>query len=93
MRTIHVVYHHEEGSWWAESDDMPGWTAIGGSLREIRRLVREGIGIFFEGVEIDLRESYADDPAALVADVHWITPAGTWADTASSSHTLTWRAS
>jgi hypothetical protein len=43
MSTVTVVYHHEEGSWWAESDDLPGFSAVGSSFDEVERLVREAV--------------------------------------------------
>jgi hypothetical protein len=29
--------------WWAESDQVPGWTASAESLRELKELVNEGV--------------------------------------------------
>jgi predicted RNase H-like HicB family nuclease len=48
MRSIHVIYHHEEGSWWAESPDLKGWTAIADTYEEIVKLVEEGIPFALE---------------------------------------------
>jgi predicted RNase H-like HicB family nuclease len=48
MRSIHVIYHHEEGSWWAESPDLKGWTAIADTYEEIVELVEEGIPFALE---------------------------------------------
>jgi predicted RNase H-like HicB family nuclease len=44
MRQVTVIYHYEDGTWWAESS-TPGletFVAGGGSLDETRRLAREG---------------------------------------------------
>lgn len=48
MRTVTVRIGSEAGSWWARSDDMPRWTAVGESLDELRRLVGEAVPIYFE---------------------------------------------
>jgi predicted RNase H-like HicB family nuclease len=43
MEGIHVIYHLEEGSWWAESPDLKGWSAVADTYEEIVKLVEEGI--------------------------------------------------
>jgi len=48
MRTARVIYHHEAGGWWAESPDVPGWSAAGGNFREVRGLADEGVEFFAE---------------------------------------------
>jgi predicted RNase H-like HicB family nuclease len=40
---VTVQYHREEGTWWAESDQLPGFTAVADSFIELARLVRESI--------------------------------------------------
>ena len=42
MRIVWVTYHHEDDASWAESEDVPGFTAVG-ARSEIRRVVREGL--------------------------------------------------
>ena len=49
---VPVTYHNEGGSWWAESHLMPGYTAAGDSLEEVRELVRDGIP-FYLGLTLD----------------------------------------
>lgn len=39
--TVHLSYYHEEGSWWAESDQLPGLFAGGDSLDDARALARQ----------------------------------------------------
>lgn len=41
--TIEVVYHNEDGSWWAESDDVPGFSALASTLSGAQELVRESL--------------------------------------------------
>lgn len=48
MRTVTVTFHQEMGTWWLESDDMPGYIAGGDSLEEVRSLLQEGLPIYFE---------------------------------------------
>jgi predicted RNase H-like HicB family nuclease len=43
MRDVAVRYHSEPQGWWAESEDLPGWTAVGASLEELRDLVRSAV--------------------------------------------------
>lgn len=43
METVRIIYHHEEGSWWAESPDVEGWSAAADSYAEVLRLSEEGI--------------------------------------------------
>ncbi len=40
---VRVLYHHEARTWWAESPDVNGWSAIGDSYVEIAKLVNEGV--------------------------------------------------
>jgi predicted RNase H-like HicB family nuclease len=42
-RTVHLTYNHEEGSWWAESEQLPGLFAGGDSLDEAKELTRQVI--------------------------------------------------
>ena len=41
-----VQYHDEDGCWWAESVDMPGWIAAADSREELTALVTEAIPFF-----------------------------------------------
>lgn len=43
METIRVIYHEEAEGWWAESPDVAGWSAAGGTYEEVRRLTEEGL--------------------------------------------------
>jgi len=43
METVRVIYHHEDGSWWAESPDVERWYAAGDTYAEVAKLAEEGI--------------------------------------------------
>lgn len=45
---MRVIYHREEGGWWAESPDVEGWTAVADTYEEIVKLVEEGIPFALE---------------------------------------------
>lgn len=56
MRTVTVVYHLEDGSWWAEVDEVPGFVAGADTFDETRDRVREGLEFDLgEPVEVDER--------------------------------------
>lgn len=61
MEPVRVIYHCEEGGWWARSPDVKGWTAIAETYEEIVELVKDGIPFALE------RE----------AEIEHILPAGT----------------
>jgi predicted RNase H-like HicB family nuclease len=48
MKPIRVIYHYEEGGWWARSPDVKGWTAIADTYEEIVPLVKEGVPFALE---------------------------------------------
>lgn len=48
MDVVHIVYHYEDGTWWAESVDLPGWTAVASTADDIRNQVREAIDFFID---------------------------------------------
>jgi predicted RNase H-like HicB family nuclease len=43
METLRIIYHHEGGSWWAESPDLDPWYAAGDTYAEVVKLAEEGI--------------------------------------------------
>jgi predicted RNase H-like HicB family nuclease len=43
METVRVIYHHEGGSWWAESPDIDRWYAAGDTYAEVVKLAEEGV--------------------------------------------------
>lgn len=54
MEPVRVIYHHEEGGWWAESPDVEGWTAVADTYEEIVKLVEEGIPFALERDDVEL---------------------------------------
>jgi predicted RNase H-like HicB family nuclease len=49
-------YHHEPEGWWANSDDLPGFTAAGATFDEVRDLAHSGAGFYLERpVEVEDR--------------------------------------
>jgi predicted RNase H-like HicB family nuclease len=46
MKTVHVRYHNEPEGWWAESEDLAGWSAAGDSFDDIRAMAKDGIREF-----------------------------------------------
>jgi predicted RNase H-like HicB family nuclease len=65
MRRVTVIYHYEDGSWWADSPDkgLETFVAGGESLDQTRKLAREGAE-FHLGERIALVELY--DPQHVV---------------------------
>lgn len=39
MQVVTVLYHREDGVWWAESPEVAGLSAAADGLAEVRRLV------------------------------------------------------
>ena len=62
MDTIRVIHHNEDGKWWSESPDVPGWSAGGDSLDEVRQLAEEGIRFALERDDVVV-EHFAPAPA------------------------------
>lgn len=52
---VRMVYHSEDGAWWADSDDAPGYYAGAGSLEQLRNRVHEGLEFHFED-SVDISE-------------------------------------
>lgn len=46
MRIVRVLYRQEADGWWAESPDVPGYTAVGRDHEEVRQMIREGLPYF-----------------------------------------------
>jgi predicted RNase H-like HicB family nuclease len=48
VKTIHVIYHREPDGWWAESPDIPEWSAGGETYEEVRELSEDGVRFALE---------------------------------------------
>jgi len=60
MRSITVTYHREDGSWWAESPEIEGFTAAGDSFTEVRELVTSGVPFYLDDDYVDIKEQLED---------------------------------
>lgn len=57
LRKVTIVYHRDEGIWWADSPDMPGFSAVGDDFATTRNLAREDVPFFFDdSVPTDISE-------------------------------------
>ena len=45
-RRIQVCYHYEPEGWWAESPELPGFSAAGATFDEVRQQAHEGAAFF-----------------------------------------------
>lgn len=54
MKTVKIVYHRDEDAWWADSPDMPGFSAIGDTFNDTRKLALEDIPFYFNGNRPDI---------------------------------------
>lgn len=63
MRQITVIYHQEDGVWWAETSDLPGFSSAADSVGELRKLTHEGISIALDGAPHMILEVSASQPA------------------------------
>lgn len=43
MITADVIYHYEDGTWWAESPEVPRWSVAAETFEETKTLAEEGI--------------------------------------------------
>ncbi|NTW41770.1 MAG: type II toxin-antitoxin system HicB family antitoxin [Cellulomonadaceae bacterium] len=73
MADTTVIYHHEQGSWWAESPDVDGFTAVAGTFGELRALVREGLEFYLDDLEPTIRE-FTERGAPLLDATHFTAP-------------------
>lgn len=62
MDTIRVIHHCEDGIWWAESPDVPQWSAGGDTFEECRQLSEEGVRFALEREDLVV-EHFVPAPA------------------------------
>ena len=53
VNIAHVIYRYESGSWWIDSPEHPGYTAVGSSRVEVTELARSGLP-FFAGSALEI---------------------------------------
>jgi predicted RNase H-like HicB family nuclease len=63
MRQITIRYHRDN-QWWADSPDVPNYTAVADSFAELRDLVFDGID-FVVGEPVSIVEETAVNAAPL----------------------------
>ena len=52
--TVRVLYHEESDGWWAESPDIPRWTAFGATFDEVHQLAEEGVRFALEDDTVEV---------------------------------------
>lgn len=57
MTMVRVTYHHERDSWWAESPDVPGYTAVADTLEDLRSSVRDGLPFHLDVEAVEIVET------------------------------------
>jgi len=66
---IVIVYHGDytqlPRTYWAECDQMPGWSAAADDLMSVMNMVPEAVEMFFPGEEVDVRHRWYSDPMGL----------------------------
>ena len=55
-REYRVFVHQEEGSYWAEVEDLPGCIASGRDLDELRESIVEAITLYLAGDDVPTSE-------------------------------------
>lgn len=56
MNEIRIRYRHEPEGWWADSPDLPGFSAAGDTFSEVRDMAIRGV------------EFATDEPVAIVEE-------------------------
>lgn len=67
-KTVRIRYHHEPEGWWAESNELPGWTAAASTIDELRALTRESVA-GFQGLDVAIEEDGV--PLSAESAVQW----------------------
>jgi len=60
VRKVEVIFHVEPEGMWAETPDVPQFSAAAATLTELDQLVRDGLALHFEE-DIDLHARFAPD--------------------------------
>lgn len=66
MQIITVIYHSDEGRWWADSSGVPGWTAAADTLDELRPLIEDGVRFALDDASDVIVEHRLEPRAAVV---------------------------
>lgn len=54
-RKIQMHYHYEPEGWWAESPELPGFSAAGTTFAEVRQQAHEG-AVFFADEPLEIED-------------------------------------
>ncbi len=54
-RKVQMHYHYEPEGWWAESPEVPGFSAAGATFEEVREQAREG-AVFFADEPLEIED-------------------------------------
>lgn len=65
MSEVRIRYHHEPEGWWADSPDLPGFSAAGETFDEVREMALEGVSFV---TDTSLRSSRRTLRAGIPAD-------------------------
>lgn len=66
VRSVEIVYHREDGVWWADSPDMPGFSAAGDTFAETRKLAIEDLSFYFDDDKPNVVDERMEDGARLM---------------------------
>jgi predicted RNase H-like HicB family nuclease len=96
VEQVRVVYHDEDGTWWAESPDVAGYSAAAESLAALHRLVHEGLPHFLPNQTFEIVDHLAQPQVwrvssmaalqALHLNIRWGSPAAATAGRRSGLH-------
>jgi hypothetical protein len=59
MKVVTVRYHREPEGWWAETEDLPNYTAAGATYGEVRDFVFRGLPALLNQ-PLDIREDLSE---------------------------------
>jgi predicted RNase H-like HicB family nuclease len=59
MRVVRVRYHREPEGWWAETGELPNYSAAGATYEEVRDLVFRGLPALLDE-PLDIREDLSE---------------------------------
>lgn len=76
MKIAKIIYHEEDGTWWAESPQFPDFFAAGDSFDECRKLVSDGLR-WSEDEDFALFHTRnSSDPASVPARIERVSVSG-----------------
>ena len=61
MKEIKLTYHREDGVWWVDTDDLPGFYAAADTLEEARKEAKEGLAFALGDKDFRTIDSFGSD--------------------------------